>query len=64
MTTLHKIAASLKIEVGTAARIIIKSKAPAVWGHRHSEKVQALLSQVTPRLRGQAEFINKRQLSF
>lgn len=64
MTTLHKIAAKLNIEVGTAARIIIKGKAPAVWGHRYSDKVQALLSQVTPRLQKQAEFINQRQLSF
>jgi hypothetical protein len=64
MTTLHNIAANLNIEVGTAARIIIKGKAPSVWGNRHSETVEALLSQVTPRLRGQAEFINRRQLSF
>jgi hypothetical protein len=64
MTTLHNIAANLNIEVGTAARIIIKGKAPSVWGNRHSETVTALLSQVTPRLRGQAEFINRRQLSF
>ena len=62
-TLLHTIAASLNIEVGTAARIIINGKAPKVWGRRHSGKVKALLAQSTPRLEKQAAFINHRQFA-
>ena len=65
MTTLHKLAASLNFEVGTAARIIIAGKAPASWGPQANKRkvVKALLAAVTPRLKAQAEFINRRQLA-
>lgn len=65
MTTLHKIAASLNIDVGAAARIIITGKAPTVWGRNanRSQRVKSLLAAVTPRLKAQAEFINRRQFA-
>jgi hypothetical protein len=62
-TTLHRIAYSLQIEVGCAARILLRGKAPSVWAGRNNGKVRELLSFATPRLLKQAEYINKQRIA-
>jgi len=63
-TKLHRIAHSLQIEVGCAARILLCGKAPVAWKGRNKNKVSELLSFSSPLLIKQAEFINRRQLVF
>ena len=63
-TKLHRIANSLQLEVGCAAQILIRKKAPASWKGRNKNKVSELLSFSSPLVIKQAEFINRRQLAF
>lgn len=64
MTTLHAIAAALNIEVGTAARIILRGKGPACWKGRHRKIVRLILEAKNARLEKQAAFIARRQMAF
>jgi hypothetical protein len=62
-TSLHILAEKANCTVGTAARILITGKRPAVWGRKHGKVVKTILAASTPRLLKQAEFINRRELS-
>lgn len=64
VTALHRLACHLNVDLGTAARIILRGKGPACWRGRHRRTVRALLGARTPRLEKQAAFIERRQTSF